>query len=100
MLAFENFSALEISILKEFSKDSSFRINIFKSGTVICDREESDASEWCLSDEARYMDNWDAFDSLEANEYIYHFDDDYYRLTKKGLIARNMIMKQENLLLG
>ena len=83
------FSNIEKSIFREFCRDRFYRID-FVCGSGDSEDEierERDASEWCCSDEACVEDNWEAFDSLEREGYIYCDDDDYYRLTAKGLNA-------------
>ena len=83
------FSNIEKSVFEEFYRDKFYRID-FVCGADDDEDEierEREASEWCCSDEMRTSENWDAIERLECDGYIYCDDDDYYRLTAKGLNA-------------
>ena len=83
------FSSIEKSVFEEFYRDKFYRID-FVCGAGDDEDEierEREASEWCCSDEICTSANCDAVERLEREGYIYCDDDDYYRLTAKGLNA-------------
>ena len=77
-----NITEAEKAILSEFYRNKGYRIDFIGKS-----EEEVTASEWCCSDEIKCMETWDIIDSLEDRGFIYCWDDDYYRLTAKGLEA-------------
>lgn len=73
----------EIKIFSEFAYDKSKMIDFVEEDGLYT----KEASCWCVSDEMRTVDNWDDLDRLERDEWLYVSDDDFYRLTSKGLKA-------------
>lgn len=73
----------EIKIFSEFCYDESKMLNFVEED----DLYTKEASCWCVSDELRSADNWDDLDRLERDGWLYAEDDDFYRLTSKGLEA-------------